>query len=94
MKTTEEQLKIKALSYNRKAQHSDDIEEHIGLYDKSMMCKYKKLTIINPILNGYLHKGKCHTNAFNIKEIEVEAPIDLATGKVMCEVLPAKDGGV
>ena len=76
-----EQVKIKAFSYSRKSQYSEDIENHIGLYHKDMMNLHPDSIVINPIKDGYVRRGICHTNAFDIKEIEIPVPLDLATGK-------------
>ena len=72
---------MKALSYSRKAQYSSDIENHIGIYDESLMNLHPNSIVINPIKDGYVSRGICHTNAFDIKEIEIPIPLDLATGK-------------
>ena len=72
---------MKAIAYKRKAQFTNEVESHVGIYDKEKMNKYPSLICINPVIDGYLCKGINHTNAYDIKDIEILTPLDLATGK-------------
>lgn len=77
---------MKVLKFKRKAQYSDEIENHIGLYSPKM-ANYNGLVIINEIntkdyKNPTLLRGVCYTNAFDIEEIEFDKVVfDAATGK-------------
>ena len=72
---------MNAIAYTRHAQFTGKIEHHTGVYSKKMMNKYPGLVIIHPIINNVLMRGLCHTNAENISAIEINTPIDGATGK-------------
>ena len=72
---------MKAIAYKRKKQFTNEIESHVGIYNKEKMNKYQNVICINPVINGYVCKGINHTNAYDIKEIEISTPLDLATGK-------------
>ena len=77
---------MKVLQFKRKAQYSEEIENHIGLYS-SKMANYNGLVIINQINtedyeNPTLLRGVCFTNAFDIQEIEFDKVVfDAANGE-------------
>ena len=71
---------MEALKFNTRNVLTGEIINNIGVYSE-LMNKYA-LKIIHPIINGYVCKGICYTNAFNIKNTVIkETVLDLATGK-------------
>ena len=65
---------MKALEYRRTTEDT----VYIGLQDSTW-----NIAAINPIINGILKRGTVHTNvdASSIREIDISAPIDAATGE-------------
>jgi hypothetical protein len=74
---------MKGLSYQR-TEPNGTVKNYTGLYS-NLMEKYNTV-IINPIIDSHVWKGICHTNAFNIDEIEIDIPLDGATGKQLIVV--------
>jgi len=72
---------MEAVSYQREKQFTGEIEDHIGILNEAMTKKYIGVKIYNPIIDGVLWHGICHTNAKNVVEIDVNYPVkDSITG--------------
>lgn len=60
----------KFVSYQRRAQFTNAVENYVGLYNAEKSANYDGyVEIYHPILNGVVMLGTNHTNAFNVVEV-------------------------